>query len=326
MRASCSALPFLRLAGLLLAAPAIATAQPTSAQRVAAATATAASPVNACNAVRPFYWEVGTSAGRSASGSVPGAAGTPVYTAASRMAVASASKWVWGAYVVQKAGGVPSALDRRFLSMRSGYRYPTECQPGQTVDACLAQGQTNVYDPAADGRFWYEGGHFQKHASVTGLGGLDAQALTLEVRSQIGRDVAFAYAQARPGGGLVMTPAAYALFLRKLLDGRLLLGPLLGSEAACANPRSCAAGEALYSPLRDDSRWHYTLGHWVEDDPTRGGDGAFSSAGAFGFYPWIDAAKTHYGIVARVAEEGSGWASSRCGQAIRRAWQTGTAQ
>ncbi len=53
-----------------------------------------------------------------------------------------------------------------------------------------------------------------------------------------------------------------------------------------------------------------------------------SSAGAFGFYPWIDAGKTWYGIVARMdtAGGGSGFDSALCGQLIRKAWITGVAQ
>jgi hypothetical protein len=63
----------------------------------------------------------------------------------------------------------------------------------------------------------------------------------------------------------------------------------------------------------------------VEDDPA--GDGAFSSPGAFGFYPWIDATKTYYGIVARhVVGAGSYLESAQCGAALRRAFITGTAQ
>ena len=38
------------------------------------------------------------------------------------------------------------------------------------------------------------------------------------------------------------------------------------------------------------------------------GDGAFSSPGLFGFYPWIDAGKTYYGVLARYDPTG---ASSR---------------
>ena len=61
------------------------------------------------------------------------------------------------------------------------------------------------------------------------------------------------------------------------------------------------------------------------DDPTVG-DGAFSSAGSFGFYPWIDAGKTYYGIVARSVSAGSGVDSVMCGRLIRKAWETAVAQ
>ena len=55
------------------------------------------------------------------------------------------------------------------------------------------------------------------------------------------------------------------------------------------------------------------------------GDGSFSSAGALGFYPWIDAGKKWYGIVSRVSSEGR-MPSVTCGQLIRKAWIRGVAQ
>ena len=69
------------------------------------------------------------------------------------------------------------------------------------------------------------------------------------------------------------------------------------------------------------------MGHWVEDDPVTG-DGTFSSAGAFGFYPWIDATKTYYGILARedTSGGGNGFPSAECGRNIRKAFVTGVAQ
>jgi hypothetical protein len=60
----------------------------------------------------------------------------------------------------------------------------------------------------------------------------------------------------------------------------------------CTNPRTCA--QAVFAPLPPNESWHHSVGHWVEDDPVVG-DGAFSSPGAFGFYPWVDASRTHYG-------------------------------
>jgi hypothetical protein len=85
-----------------------------------------------------------------------------------------------------------------------------------------------------------------------------------------------------------------------------------------------------YSP--SPLAWHYSYGHWVEDEPGTG-DGAFSSPGKFGFYPWIDASKTYYGIVAREDLTPGGtiqtapyYQSALCGRAIRKALLTGVAQ
>ena len=47
-----------------------APAGPTTAERTAAATATATSTGNACESIRPFYWEIGDATGALASGSV----------------------------------------------------------------------------------------------------------------------------------------------------------------------------------------------------------------------------------------------------------------
>ena len=80
----------------------------------------------------------------------------------------------------------------------------------------------------------------------------------------------------------------------------------------------------MYSPFPEQN--HYSVGHWVEDDPVHG-DGAFSSPGAFGFYPWISANRVAYGIVAREAHVSkAGSDSVVCGRAIRKAWTTGVVQ
>ena len=71
--------------------------------------------------------------------------------------------------------------------------------------------------------------------------------------------------------------------------------------------------------------WRYSIGHWVEDDPVVG-HGAFSSAGSFGFYPWIDADKTTYGVLARSESAGNGIDSVDCGRLVRKAWITAVAR
>lgn len=142
------------------------------------------------------------------------------------------------------------------------------------------------------------------------------------MRAQLGSEIAVAYSQPQLAGGVVTTPDAYAVFLRKVLNGTLQMRDALGTHAVCTNPATCT--QALNAPVPAALSWHYSIGHWVEDDPATG-DGAFSSAGSFGFYPWIDASKTWYGIVARVDQSGSGFNSFQCGQLIRSAWVQGVA-
>jgi CubicO group peptidase (beta-lactamase class C family) len=211
----------------------------------------------------------------------------------------------------------------------------TGCLASQTIDQCLAYGDNGVRSPVTDGLFSYGGGHMEKHASLVGLGPLDDAGLATEIRSELGTDIGLGYSQPQLAGGIYTTPADYARFLHKLLGGELLLRGMLGSHAVCTNPRTCAQALNTPVPVPNAESWHDSLGHWVKDDPVVG-DGAFSSAGAFGFYPWIDATRTWYGIVAReqapaAGEDpneslGQGYRSVECGRLIRKAWITGTAQ
>lgn len=307
------------------APPASSPSNPSMAQRTAAATATAQGNAY-CTAVRPFYWEIGNASQALASGSVnaPSDGNTPVYTASSVMSIASASKWIYAAYVVQKQGGQLSASDVSFLHFTSGYVSFGTCLPGQTVDACANYLNNGVLSPNAVGYFSYGGGHMEQHADRIGLGPLDNAALASEIMSQLGSDVPLAYSQPQLAGGVVTTPAAYAVFLRKMLDGQLRMGGMLGDDAVCTDPATCPS--ALNTPIPQTESWTYSLGHWVESDP-QVGDGAFSSAGAFGFYPWIDASKTWYGILARRDSGGNndGYVSAQCGRLIRKAWVSGVA-
>jgi len=298
---------------------------PTDAQRSAAATATAQSSTNLCAPIAPFYWEVGDRNARLASGSVNAAGNTVTYGSSTLMPIASASKWLYAGYVVQKRQGVLSASDIQFLNFRSGYTNFSICLQTQTIDSCLAYLNNGVYSAATDGQFDYGGGHMQKHASLEGLGALDNAGLAAEVRSQIGTDIALAYSQPQPAGGGASTADDYARYLRKLLGGTLWMSAALGTHPVCTNPTTCPAGQAISTPIPSNESWHYSVGHWVEDDPVVG-DGAFSSPGAFGFYPWVDASKTWYGVLARQDSAGSGVDSVYCGRLIRKAWVTGVAQ
>lgn len=300
--------------------------------RIHAATQTAQNNA-ACNVIQPFYWEIGNQTESLVSGSVGGR----TYTANTLMPIASASKWIFGAYVVQARLGQLSEEDIAALNMTSGYTNfgSTSCvkflpsrRDAQTVSDCFQTdnpkgGSNSDYNENALGKFYYNGGHFQKLAIDLGLGADNNIALLRDMQMYLGTDFVFTYGSPQLAGGVNTSANNYAIFLRKILSKQLYIGDLLGAHAVCTNPKTCAS--ALYTPVPANLNWSYSLGHWVESDPISG-DGAFSSAGAFGFYPWIDKSKTFYGIVARKDSFGSGHESATCGGLIRKAWMTGRVQ
>jgi hypothetical protein len=305
------------LATLLLAAACTAHAGPTQAQRADAARATAESTPN-CKAVQPFYWSIGDAHGVLADGG----AGRRPPTATTPMPIASASKLVYAAYIAQQRQGQLTDQDVDFLHFTSGYTHFKSCRRGQTVGECDAAGDNGEHDPADDGKFFYNGGHMQQHAVREGLGNLDDKALASRINGALG--TSFEYLQPQLAGGIRTDAADYGEFLRRIVAGQLQMKSLLGSHAVCTNPRTCptAAESFIHADV------HYAIGHWVEDDPN--GDGAFSSAGAFGFYPWISHDETTWGVLARFqfALNGAriGMASLMCGREIRKAWDSGEAR
>lgn len=295
-------------------------------QRAAAARQTAENhPLCSASAIGDFYWEIGDSTGVLVSGARGSSVG-----ANTPLLVASASKWPFAAYVVERFGSAGSY--RPYLNFTSGYSNFSNvaCQSAGTVEECM-NGGLNAAEAAA-GTFHYQGGHMQQLGIVVGLGAMRNDELGAEVRRVLGTDLALAYVSPQPPGGLRLSPRTYASFLRRLLADSaspLRLGPLLGTDAVCtvASP-SCNAAPDGDSFLPEP--FHYSLGHWVEDNPasTPSSNFAYSSAGAFGFYPWVDTERRLYGMVARENVDLSvrqGYASLQCGRLIRQAWKTGVA-
>lgn len=293
---------------------------PTDAQRAAAATETAnTNPMCNLATLGTYYWEIGDANGVKASGSPWGGP-----TAATSMWVFSSSKWLYAANVVQKRG-VRDA-DVPYLNFTSGYsefgNVPT-CT-GDTVESCRVGGDGQ--DPATIGRFAYDSGHMQHHAAnFMGLGPADDAALAADLNATVG-NFGFSYTVPQLAAGVVVTPQGYAGFLRRVLRGELAIAGALGTHKVCAQSAAPGCNAAFTPDSIGTEAWNYSLGHWVEDDPTVG-DHAFSSAGGGGFYPWIDRDKKYYGILARetVIESGAGYHSAQCGRLIRQAWMTGQA-
>ena len=307
-------------------------ADPLSLQQRTTAASTTARSNRACMAAKPFYWEIGDQHAALASGTEGG----PLPTASTTLPISTASEWVFAAYIVQARDGKLRESDIESLTMRSGYtnlqyqrcvqRSPA-AQHLQTVNNCfhalhLVGGSNSDFRAAQVDKFFYNGGHSQQlAASDVRLGELTAPALSSVIGGMLGTATAFSYDTPSVDAGIRTTPSAYAGFLRRILSGQLLIHDRLGTSAVCTNPSRCQM--ALSTPLPQTENSHYSLGHWVEDD-SRVGDGAFSDVGLLGFYPWIDASKSYYGVLARASQApGSHVVSMQCGRLIRKAWLIG---
>ena len=271
-----------------------------------------------CKRVGYFYWEIGDKNGVHGSGAVG-----EKFTAQRVIPIASASKWIFGSYVLEKNGGRELSREQiQSLEMTSGYTGLKfgHCILPRTTAECFHNRGNDEFVPANVGKFFYNGGHDQKLAIDMGLGDYDAKQFGDEIRKYIGRDLDISFNTPQPAGGMKASPADYGKFLRKIMSGDLRMHDYLDFQPVCTDPKTCK--QAVYSPV--PAAWHYSLNHWIEDSSDD--DGAFSSPGAFGFYPWISADKQWYGILARedrmpnAAKE-----SVYCGVKLRRAWLSGNA-
>jgi len=289
-----------------------------TAARISAARKTAT--LNAeCKAISPFYFEIGNKTSALVSASIGGT----TYTANTQINIASASKWLFGAYVSEVRAGVLTQTDILATRLLSGYAsMGNECAVNDTVSSCFSVAQNNVYTPHKLGRFHYSSGHFQKWGLDNGLASMSREQLADEYQQKLGNEIPLTFINPLLAGGVRMSADGYAIFLRKILNGKLKIRNLLGYQKTCTLTGMCAT--ANYSPISEP--WHYSIGHWIEDNP-RTGDGSYSSAGAFGFYPWIDSTTTYYGIIAREDQRDIAiTASINCGRIIRKAFMTGVAQ
>jgi Bacterial Ig-like domain (group 2) len=292
--------------------------------------------------VKPFYWEIGDQNGALISGSEGSDSSGNQVLADTKLSIASASKWIYATYVVQLRGSADhlSAEDINFLHFTSGYTNmdnpgtacPRTNNP-DTVNQCLNLTNANgvsysAQDPATFGTFDYNGGHMENHASqLTGLGNVAVGSVGSAMQALLGPGITLEYTEPLMSGGILTSAQDYTLVLRHVLDGTLFMHDALGANQVCTHPS--ATCNATFSPVKE--AWHYSIGHWVENDPKTNGDGAFSSPGAFGFYPWIDSTKSYYGVISRVQStaatgEQQGYASAQCGRLIRHAWMSGVEQ
>lgn len=273
-----------------------------------------------------FYWEIGDRSGALTSGTRNGTLNLNPLTASTAVPLYSAGKWLYASYVLEKRGSQPlSPADIRALTMHAGYTDQGQCALVTITSVAACQNTMNTLDASAVDKFSYGPGHFQKHAvAEMNLGSHNSEQLAAEIIDGLGGGFALSYNAPQLAGGARGTGKDYAVFLRRLLNGQLLMSQALGSHAVCTDTTDPGC-PALSSPSTNDAvnigePWHYALGHWVEDVPGIG-DGAFSSPGATGFYPWVDADLQYYGVLVRnVLATSSSGDAAKCGRQIRKAF------
>ena len=303
-----------------------------------AAAAAAAANGSSCSGIS-FYWEVGDKDGNYRSGQRTALLGLPVsrYT---QGLIASAGKWIYATYALEKAGGAPdSILDIPMLNFTSGYDSLGSCSPFDTVAACGSASSAPLINSSV-GRFSYSPAHMEHHGAADALGSLDTASL---VASSLGPVIASAigippnteipnpvpnilkpkitvglkYVGPVFAGDASIDAGSYATMLQRILSGTLQMGAFLGANAVCASDQKDASGKyycssdggqtanVVYVPPFPTGLDSGARPNGVPWNYSIGHwvekDGAYSAIGAFGFYPWIDKDKQWYGIISRFA-------------------------
>ncbi|HEY4128964.1 MAG TPA: hypothetical protein VGN70_13025 [Gammaproteobacteria bacterium] len=237
----------------------------TDQQRMQAAESTASKDA-LCTTLTPFYWEIGDKDGALDSGSGGDGSSSPP-NSETPMAIASASKWVFAAYALERldvsSSNPLSSSQIQQLNFTSGYDNmdDTACFSTTTVAACFNAanpgGGLNSDQHAVDiGHFYYNGAHMQALAvNQLGLGPdfvnfvAGSPKLAAAIQSYVGQDLTIDYSNPSLAGGADTTAATYGSFLRKILNGDLRMRSYLSADKVCAHANSTDCPTAIYSPI-----------------------------------------------------------------------------
>ncbi|RKH72951.1 hypothetical protein [Corallococcus aberystwythensis] len=281
-----------------------------------------------CKPLGNFYWEIG-----NASGPLHGLSKGSGVTATTVMPIASASKWLYvGAYVQSKGYANLTPDEKKRLNFTSGYidENSTLCDAaGTTVSACYGAAYKDVsYRPLQNGRYFYNGGHMQKLAldDIGARRGTGLASVMDWLNPLLGTTFPESDSDVAVAGGFSGSAAQYRVFLLKLLNNQYALSSKLTVDSVPAWP---GGANVSFTPWTAGEAY-YGLGHWIEGENVNGTwtVTGHSSAGAFGFYPWVNAARTRYMVLARNRQIGNeeGEKSRACAQTVRKAYETGVAQ
>ncbi len=284
-----------------------------------------------CASLGDFYWEVGDAAAKR-FGFSRGASVTETTV----MPLASASKWLYASAYLQEKGYLNlTAAQKKRLNFTGGFIEGNDLnicgEPGTTVAVCYGPGYKDVsYRLFQDGKFFYDGGHMQKLAvdDMGGRTGTGFASVTDWLNNQLGTGFPESASAVAVAGGFRGSAAHYRLFLQNLLNSQYTMSVRLNADDVPAYP---GGANVTYTPWRGDLPVHYGLGHWIEREPVNGAITVtgHSSPGKFGFYPWVNASRSQYMLLARARNDSAtfeGQMSRECAHRIRVAYSTGVTQ
>ena len=254
--------------------------------------------------------------------------------------IASASKWLTGATILQLVQQGVMALDDRpqdylsfwtsdpndarstitlemLLSFTAGFHIApldANCTGDEqlTVQTCAAAIYADGVNAVPGTTFYYGPAHMQVAAAMaemaTGQSWRDVVQLTVATPLNLS-NTGFEGNNPKASGGAYSTASEYAEFIRAQLGGDLLpagLTQLIEERTTTLTflSRPAAVEDATWD-------WQYGLGVWREcsrPDWDAACDAAtvVSSVGAFGWYPWLDIDRGYYAVLGRNAPVGFG--------------------
>lgn len=283
-----------------------------------------------CTSLGDFYWEVGNGTTKLFGFS----RGTSV-SETTVMPLASASKWLYASAYLQSKGYLNLGADeKKGLNFTSGFlegnTNATCGDAGTTVSACYGPDYKAVaYDDSQNGSFFYGGGHMQKLA-LDDMGARTGTGLASVVdwlNGQLGTSFPQSSGAVAVAGGFWGSAAHYRVFLQKLLTNQYAMSVRLNADAVPAYP---GGPGVAYTPWVTGQAY-YGLGHWLERESVNNvwTVTGHSSPGMFGFYPWVEAGKGQYMLLARsrtLTTGGEGEMSRACAHRIHDAYQSGVPQ
>ncbi|MFY0570800.1 hypothetical protein ACN28E_44180 [Archangium lansingense] len=284
-----------------------------------------------CTSLGDFYWEVGNGTAK-----LFGFSRGSTVSETTVMPLASASKWLYAsAYVQSKGYANLSAAEKKQLNFTSGHlesgNTVTSCgDTGTTVSDCYGPSYKDVsYRLLQDGNFYYDGGHMQKLA-LDDMGarlGTGLASVIDWLNGQLGTSLPESNGAVAVAGGFWGSAEHYRVFLQKLLTNQYAMSVRLNADAVPAWP---GGPGVAYTPWVTGQAY-YGLGHWLERELVSGTwkVTGHSSPGAFGFYPWVEAGKSQYMLLARYRANsagGEGELSRACAHDIYKAYTLGVPQ